>query len=239
MDVQQIAPGLWRWTAPHPEWKPEKDKPGGWGQMVGSIYFEPPPDEPGATVLIDPLAPPIQTPESGRFWTALDADVMGRQLPVAILLGNWYHERSAQEIHDRYERRPGVQIWIHEEARRRVRCPVHHTFTDGQKLPGGVRAQYIGGLDDGETVFHIPTARAIVSADALIGAGDGRVRVAPASWAKETPAGQGRYCAEFRAALTRLLDLPVEMVLVSHGAPVLTDGRRALAEAIDQPAWGE
>jgi hypothetical protein len=30
-----------------------------------------------------------------------------------------------------------------------------------------------------------------------------------------------------------LLDLPIEMVLVSHGEPVLSDGRHALARALD------
>jgi hypothetical protein len=38
---------------------------------------------------------------------------------------------------------------------------------------------------------------------------------------------------ELRAALRPLLDLPVEMVLVSHGEPVLTSGHRALAAVID------
>jgi hypothetical protein len=32
--------------------------------------------------------------------------------------------------------------------------------------------------------------------------------------------------------LRPLLDLPVEMVLVSHGEPVLRDGRNALARAL-------
>ena len=32
MDVQQIAPHLWHWTAPHPEWNPEYEERGqGWG----------------------------------------------------------------------------------------------------------------------------------------------------------------------------------------------------------------
>jgi hypothetical protein len=38
--------------------------------------------------------------------------------------------------------------------------------------------------------------------------------------------------AELRALLLPLLDLPVERVLVSHGEPVLHDGRAALARAL-------
>ena len=35
-----------------------------------------------------------------------------------------------------------------------------------------------------------------------------------------------------RAALAPLRDLPVEMVLVSHGEPVLHDGARAIERAL-------
>ena len=38
MDVEEIAPHLWHWAAPHPEWKPSnRGKDGqGWDQMVSS-----------------------------------------------------------------------------------------------------------------------------------------------------------------------------------------------------------
>ena len=38
---------------------------------------------------------------------------------------------------------------------------------------------------------------------------------------------------ELRAALAPLRELPVELVLVSHGAPVLRDGARAIERALD------
>src|SRR5947208_7013773 len=91
MDVKELCPGLWRWTAPHPSWKPENDKPGGWGRMVASASYEPAAasrrsGDP-AFVLIDPMAPPDGTPEAESFWQHLDADVARIQLPVAILIG--------------------------------------------------------------------------------------------------------------------------------------------------------
>ena len=43
MNVHEIAPGLWRWTGFHEEWK----------QDVGSVYLE----APDAVCLIDPLVP--------------------------------------------------------------------------------------------------------------------------------------------------------------------------------------
>jgi hypothetical protein len=38
--------------------------------------------------------------------------------------------------------------------------------------------------------------------------------------------------AQLRKALRPLLELPIEMVLVSHGEPVLSGGREALAKAL-------
>ncbi len=90
MDVQELAPGLWRWTAPHPEWKEGDD----WEQDVGCVYYE----APAATVLIDPLVPP----ERERFFEALDRDVERRGLPVSILLTCAWHGRSSGELAERY-----------------------------------------------------------------------------------------------------------------------------------------
>ena len=36
----------------------------------------------------------------------------------------------------------------------------------------------------------------------------------------------------FYGSLRKLLDLPIERVLVAHGEPVLVDGRRRIAEAL-------
>src|SRR5919108_611415 len=77
MDVEAIAPGLWRWTTPHPDWTPEQGGPDGWEAAVGSVYYE----APAAVVLIDPLVP-AETEERERFWRALERDVeaVGRPL---------------------------------------------------------------------------------------------------------------------------------------------------------------
>jgi hypothetical protein len=39
--------------------------------------------------------------------------------------------------------------------------------------------------------------------------------------------------AEVAVRIRPLLDLPIEVVLVSHGEPVLSRGRQALARALD------
>ena len=249
MEVTKLAEGLWRWTAPHPDWTPETGKkPGGWGQMVGCVYYEQPAGVAGAgaLVLIDPLAPPEGTMEAKAFWTALDDDVARLGRPVTILLGNHYHSRSAQEVHDRYKDTVGASILAHETAERLVACELTRTFKHGQVLPGGVVAHEVIGLYPDETVFRLPPHGALVFADALLGTGPGRVQVPKASWAPESAKGQKLYSEQFRPSLKALLGIkgpahpdPIRMLLVSHGDPILDRAREALMGAISAPAWGE
>ncbi len=97
MEVERLRQGLWRWTAPHPEWDPGGTGASAWPQMVGSVYYE----APEATVLIDPLVPSDPS-DAARFWIALDRDVERRGLPVATLRTVHWHERSCAQIRARY-----------------------------------------------------------------------------------------------------------------------------------------
>ena len=234
-EVNRIEPGLWRWTVPHPEWTPEKGVPGGWGQQVGCVYHE----GADAVVLIDPLVPPNGTPEQDRFWRALDEDVERLGLPVAVLLANWYHVRSAREVRERYAQPRGSSVWAHEEARSHLAAGVvTRFFRFDDTLPGGVHALAASGLNPDETVFWIPARATLVVADAILGAGNGELRIAPPSWAVKGPQGRERYDREFKPQLRALLDLPCERVLVAHGPPVLASGRDALLRALESPPWG-
>ena len=109
MQVDELAPGLWRWTAEHPEWRPGE----GWGPEVASFYAE----SSDATLLVDPQLP--AGAEEDAFWRHLDADVERHGRPVAIVLTTPYHRRSADVVAARY----GAQI--HDGAR------------PGDELPGG------------------------------------------------------------------------------------------------------
>jgi hypothetical protein len=53
------------------------------------------------------------------------------------------------------------------------------------------------------------------------------LRLCPERWL-----GKGTH-EQLRRTLRPLLDLPVESVLVSHGVPVLSGGKHALAAALD------
>jgi glyoxylase-like metal-dependent hydrolase (beta-lactamase superfamily II) len=85
MDVRELKPGLWRWTARHPEWDERE---------VGSAYVE----TASGAFLIDPLVP---RDEIERFFVALDRDAERTEV-VGILLTNPWHRRSSEELSQRY-----------------------------------------------------------------------------------------------------------------------------------------
>jgi hypothetical protein len=93
----------------------------------------------------------------------------------------------------------------------------------GDVLPGGLVAQY-DGRGHMETPVYLPEQRALVFADAMT-APEGELRV----WA--TPWHEARTLP----ALTALLELPFELVLVSHGEPVHT--RDDYVAALEREPW--
>ena len=95
-------------------------------------------------------------------------------------------------------------------------------------LPRDVETVVIRGA--GETMVWLPKPRALVPGDRLLGDERGGVRLCPDSWIRYLPSGMRQ--AGLRAALRPLLELPVELVLVSHGEPVLENGREAIAAAL-------
>jgi hypothetical protein len=238
LEVIRIADGLWRWSAPHPEWTPEKDRPGGWGRMVGSIYYEPIAIPGAPVVLIDPIEPPAGTAEADRFWTALERDLERARRPVVILLGNVYHRRHAPEFRERIAARHACSIRAHPDGLGRLGIAGLEGF-GAPASQGSVEACPMEALDLDETAFFIRPHRTLVFADAVLGAAGGRLAVAPESWAAKGEAAVTRYRERFRADLKRLLELDPRTVLPSHGEPVLSGGRETLAAAIDGPAWGE
>jgi glyoxylase-like metal-dependent hydrolase (beta-lactamase superfamily II) len=200
MDVQELRPGLWRWTATHPEWEHAEH----WGPEVGSVYAE----LPDALVMVDPLVP---QDEEDRFWEALDRDVERVGKPVHVLLTVHWHERSVATVLDRYK----ATLWRPEEK--------------GQ-LPAGVHAEVVKGSDWVEALFFLEPHRALIAGDLLIGKAGGGIEL-PVGW---FPKGEQDWAEqELKPELRkRLAGLPVELVVVSHGEPVLEDGAAALERAL-------
>jgi hypothetical protein len=90
--VQELAPGLWRWTSVHPEAveNPTPGSPADWPAEVGSVAYA----IDDTLVLIDPLVP-------ADTWPALDELARGRRRVLVLITIQW-HRRSREEVVDRY-----------------------------------------------------------------------------------------------------------------------------------------
>ncbi len=200
--IQELRPGLHRWTAAHPDAEPvpTTGSPDDWGPDVASIAYE----AHDALLLIDPLVPG----DRSELLEELDALVARHGQPVVIVTTLQFHRRSRDELADRYDA---------------------STSRARKNLPRDVETIVIQSA--GETMVWLPKVRALIPGDRLLGDDEpGGVRLCPDSWLRYLPSGMKQ--AELRESLRPLLDLPVELVLVSHGEPVLEGGREAIAKAL-------
>ncbi len=210
MEVTEVRPGLWRWTAYHEEWK----------EIVGCVYCE----TGDGVVVIDPLVP---EDEAERFWAALDQDVERAGGTVHVLVTVFWHTRSTAAMVERY----GARVWAPTRGRgaiERRAGVVTDAFRGEDLLPGGIEA--FPTARAAEVVFWIPQHRTLVPGDVLLGDGNGGLRLCPPSWLPEKATPE-----KLAGSLRPLLELPVERVLVSHGQPVLERGKAALARALGSP----
>jgi glyoxylase-like metal-dependent hydrolase (beta-lactamase superfamily II) len=182
---------------------PEWDHAESWGPEVGSVYAE----LPEAVVVVDPLVP---ADDEEHFWAALDRDVERSGLPLNVLLTVHWHERSVATVLDRYH----AKLWRPEEK---------------GDLPAGVHAEVVKGSDWMEALFFLEPHRALVTGDLLIGR-DGGIEL-PVEWfpKDEREWAENELKPDLRE---RLAGLPIELVLVSHGQPVLENGAEALQRAL-------
>jgi glyoxylase-like metal-dependent hydrolase (beta-lactamase superfamily II) len=214
--VDELEPGLWRWTRRHPDWHPA-----GFGDEVACYALR---DDAG-TVLVDPLLDGAHDP---KLETLL-ADVWGE---VRILVTIPYHVRSAELIWKRLRDRYDVAIYGHWRCRSRLHdASGFRPVKGGETLAGGVRAHAIGRPRRMEVPFEIPSHRALAFGDLVVETG-GELRV----W-QQWETNEAWYANTFLPTIRPLAGLGVERVLVTHGQPVLRDGSRALAAAFDRPVW--
>ncbi|HUK78750.1 MAG TPA: hypothetical protein VL117_14310 [Thermoleophilia bacterium] len=221
--MDEIAPGIWRWTARHPQWHTRIE----WGHEVASYALIG-----DGLVLVDPLLPATGAPGRAEVDRALERLAReASRLDITITIP--YHARSAEELFLRYRDALPTAIWGHRAVARR--------FTDDATVlseiePGGPVGEVATALPIGkprryETPLYFPAHRALAFGDAVIGI-DGGLRI----WqeASTDPLWHERV---FVPTMRPLLDLDVERVLVTHGPAVLHDGRRALADAMAAGAW--
>jgi hypothetical protein len=217
----EIAPGLRRWTARHPDWHP-----GAFGAEVASFALTAG-DE---LLLLDPLLP--DDDRGVAVQEALD-ELAADARTVHVLITIPYHVRSSEPLSERYDAR----IWGPPKTTNKLDEAGRFTpiGPDAEAGPAGVQAFAIGRPPRTERPLWIPSHQAIAFGDALVTTPDGDLRL----WAQE-PVDDRRtafYRDRFVPTLAPLRDLPAQRILTTHGAPVLTDGAAALATALDTAPW--
>jgi hypothetical protein len=136
--MDEIAPGLWHWTAVRERI----------GMEVSSYYLEP------ERVIVDPMIPP-----EGLDWFA------GHGAPERAVLTNRHHDRDAWRLHEAFGCTVHcIRNGLHEIE---GRGPVD-AFDFGDELPGGIQAYEVGAICPDETALYIPRHRALAVADGVV-----------------------------------------------------------------------
>jgi hypothetical protein len=164
VEVRDVAPGLWLWRQPHPDWEEGAD----WEPQVASFAVR----SQGASILLDPLAAP---PSARDVWERLDA-----LAPSAVVVLKPDHVRDVDLFVRWYGARAyGPYLFWRDDIPDTDLEPVR----PGDELPGGLQAH-----DDGrgqmETPIYLPEQRALVFADAITAPG-GVLRVWATPWHEE------------------------------------------------------
>ncbi len=164
-----------------------------------------PPEVGSVAYVIDDALVLIDPLVADEVWPLLDD--LARDRRVLVLTTVQWHRRSREEIVERY----GAS-----------------TSRSRRNLPSQVVPLPLQGA--GETMFWLPDVSALVPGDRLLGDGKGGLRVCPDSWLRYLKGSIDG--TRLRVLLQPLLDLPIELVLTSHGEPVLSRGREALKRAL-------
>ena len=177
-----------------------------WEEDVGSLAVQ----TSDGLVLIDPIDPPSEVVAADH-----------------VLITVYWHGRSTGTL-------GAKRVWASARSERPLKSrgiAVTDPFRAGNALPGGIRA--FQTARSAEVVYWLPDQRAVVVGDVLLGAGaKPRPTFEPLRLCPERWLGKGTH-DDLRSTLRPLLDLPVERVLVSHGEPILSGGKQALAAALD------
>jgi glyoxylase-like metal-dependent hydrolase (beta-lactamase superfamily II) len=209
--VRELRPGLWHWTAPHPDWRPSEP----WDQNVSSYAI----DDGERVLLFDPIAPPSEI------------ENLAAEREAAIVLTCPWHERDSRSLVERLgapvytplpdsaeylmrtygltaeqagDGSPDV-VWLLKEGIGEAR-----PYAAGDRLDIGVEA--FPGEKPNDTVLWIETHRAVIAGDTIVDFGRG-LEINP-RWLRP-----GMTWEQVVEGVRPLLELPVEHVLATHGGP--------------------
>lgn len=220
--MRELAPGLWHWQAPHPEWRPSEP----WDQNVSSYAL----DDGERLLFFDPIAPPS------------DLEEQVAEPDAAVVLTAPWHERDMQGLVERHDmpvyaplpdtaedlvRMFGITpeqagdgspdlVWLRSE-----RPDNWRRYEAGDRLPSGIET--FQGHKRNDIVLWLPSQGAVVAGDTLADFGSGL------EMNERWLADVGTTREEVAEGLRPLLELPVERVLATHGGPF---DRAALERAL-------
>jgi glyoxylase-like metal-dependent hydrolase (beta-lactamase superfamily II) len=209
--MREVVKGVWHWEAPHPDWTgPENEAlhqrltamPETPNEAVRGVVSSYAVDDDERLLLFDPLAVPREIEE-----------LAAAREPVVVLTCPW-HERDTQRLAGRLgapvftptpdEGTPDV-AWLLGADRSDA-----HLYSAGDRLPVGVEA--LPGRLPNDLVLWIESRRAVIAGDTLVDFGQGLE--IPVEW---LPEGVTR--EQVAEGLRPLLQLPVDVVLATHGGP--------------------
>ena len=223
--MDELAAGIRRWTAPHPEWRPAVEEVESYALIVGP-----------ALLLVDPLVPAEDDERRMPLLAELDL-LAAAAARVELLVTIPYHTRSAEALYERFAPKRPTRIWGHANVRKRLRpetqlevVPPGAAGTAAAIAGGAAEAYTIGRPRRSEYPVYVPELRAVVFGDAVVGA-QGGLRF----WNQSSGTGEDWYRDVFAPTLAPLAERPVEHVLVTHGPPVIGDGQRQLALCLAAP----
>lgn len=187
--MQELRTGLWWWEAVHPEWSDADAATEDWGPEVSSYAI----DDGQRLILIDPTEPPGAV-----------ADLAAGRETSIVLTCPW-HARDAARLVSR------LGASVHAPPQDGPDDPLEaQRFAAGDRLPFGIVAY--PGLEPNDLVLWIESHRALTAGDTLIDRGNGLEF--PADWANK-----GVPAERILETLRPLLELPVDLVLPTHGPP--------------------
>jgi hypothetical protein len=164
VEMRDVAPGLWLWRQPHPDWSEDE----GWEPAVSSWAVE----SAGERIVIDALAP---HPRERAVWERLDTFA-----PTTAVVLKPDHVRDV-DLFVRWYDCSAYGPWLF------WRTDIPHaeleTLRPGDNLPGGLQVLH-DPRDGVETPLYLPEQRALVFADGMAGMG-GVLRVWETPWLEE------------------------------------------------------
>jgi glyoxylase-like metal-dependent hydrolase (beta-lactamase superfamily II) len=164
-------------------------------------------DDGARLVLFDPLAPPAEI------------EKLTEERETAMVLTCHWHRREAEALANRY----GAPLYVPPPDEGDP-SPVDGTvFREGDRLPVGIEA--FPGMEPNDLVLWVESHRALVAGDTLQDRGNGLQFLGDLT--NNVPGEVD--LEQILEGMEPLLALPVEIVLLTHGAPA---DRTALERAL-------